>query len=497
MKKIITSVLLLLSFTIACNANPKWEKDITADLQTTNEPIIKEAKLITASYIELDWAGTQYINNAGRSKENNTFEETGYFEVLLDGQACAQSFPWYWNITDYTLHGVKVNQNKTTIRLATALSTEQMKALENGTSKLSVRIANTNVTGNNSTPANTSTVYPVVYKPYYDKIIVSKTGIPVKASEFVNIRTLQKAVDMIDIILSSAPQAIIEKMRTTNVFCIFGPGEHSYNIPEHRGIFIRDAWTRAEGYGGFTAATSACNVERNGTFPAPYYPEGYRSGYAHECILAHEFGHGIHSAFNAVYEPDSPIRKEFSNAFSNLVAKNMWTPYVRNTASGGEYFATLTAVWYNAMAEGNSANCNTRDELYKFDRKGYDFFGKFFSHDNTFIDSNWSNCPNTDSPASAWDPEPFSDPVTRPIASAAPQATVTVPVGTAIDKVVLPTTVQVVFANNGGTGLPVSWNTSAYKSNVAGTYTMEGTIQATNVLTNPNNVKVSIKVEVK
>jgi hypothetical protein len=170
---------------------------------------------------------------------------------------------------------------------------------------------------------------------------------------------------------------------------------------------------------------------------------------------------------------------------------------VRNTASGGEYFATLTAVWYNAMAEGNAANCNTRDELYKFDRKGYDFFAKFFSNNNTFIDSNWSNCPNTDSPASEWDPEPFSDPVTRPVASVTPQVTVIVPIGTAIDAVKLPVTVKVVFSDNGGTGLPVSWNTATCNSKVAGIYTLEGTIQATNVLTNPNNVKASIAVEVK
>ena len=371
-----------------------------------NEPLIKVAKLITNNFIELDWEGTQYISNAGQSKEDDSFSATDYFEVLLNDQAVAQSVPWYWNITDYTLHGVKVNQNKTTIRLATALTAEQMTAVEKGTSKLTVRIANTTVAGSDGTPANTSKVYLVVYKPYYDKIIVSKTGIPIKASEFVDIRTVQKAVDMVDVILSAAPEALVEKMRTSNTFCIFGPGEHSYNIPEHRGIFIRDAWTRAEGYGGYTAATSACNVERNGTHPAEYYPEGYRSGYAHESILAHEFGHGIHSAFNAVYPEGSPLRTEFSNAFDNVVSKNMWTPYVRNSRGGGEYFATLTAVWYNGMAEGNSANCNTREELYKHDRKGYDFFAKFFSHDITFLAPNWSDCPNTASPT--WsDPEPF------------------------------------------------------------------------------------------
>ncbi|MDL2208260.1 hypothetical protein LJB97_01410, partial [Parabacteroides sp. OttesenSCG-928-O15] len=346
------------------------------------------------------WKGTQYIRNAGQSKEDNSFNATDYFEVLLDNQALSQSVPWYWNITDYPLNGVKINQNKTTIRLSPELTAEQMKAVKEGASRLTVRVANRAVAGNDGTPANNSVVYPVAYKPYYDKMVTSKTGILVKGSEFVDIRTVQKTADIIDVILSAAPQLIIEKMRTSNVFCIFGPGEHSYNIPEHRGIFIRDAWDRAEGYGGFVAATSACNVERNGTHPADYYPEGYASRYADECILAHEFGHGIHSAFNAVYPEGSSLRDELAEAFAHVTANNMWTPYIREGRGGSEYFATLTAVWYNAMAESNSAGCNTREELYLYDRKGYDFFSKIFSSYHMILDENWGDVLNTAHPSS-------------------------------------------------------------------------------------------------
>ena len=420
MKKTILSLtcgFLMCAATLLAHSMPDSQNAVNEDQGiSANEPIVKAAKLITTSFIELDWEGTQNIKNAGQTKENREFSETGYYEVLLDGKACELSVPWYWNITDFSLHGVKVNQNKTTIRLATALTEEQMAAIKNGTSKVTVRVANVAITGDDDTPANTSTIYPIVFKPYYEKIVVSKSGITVKGSEFVDMRTVNKAADMIDKILSAAPKAILEKMSTSNVFCIFGPGEHSYNIPEHRRIFLTDAWTRAEGYGGFTAATSACNVERNGTHPADYYPEGYRSGYAHECILAHEFGHGIHSAFNAVYPVGSAIRNEFDSAFSNTVSKEMWTPYVRNSRGGGEYFATLTAVWYNAMAEGNGANCNTRDELYKFDRKGYEFFSKIFSHEINVIAPNWSDVESTASPAWEWDPEPFAEPFTDTIA---------------------------------------------------------------------------------
>lgn len=361
-------------------------------------PFVKEAKLITDRFIELDWQGQQYVSNAGRSKENLEFEATDVYEVKLDGKILVQETPWYWNITDLMLNGLPVKQNKTTIRLATVLTSGQMSALESGKSKLTVRIVDKTVAGPDGTPANSKTVYPVAWKPYYTHTIVSKTGIPVKGSEFVDVRTVQKAADLIDVILSAAPQLILEKMRTSNTFLIFGPGEHSYNIPEHRRIFLTDHWNRAEGYGGFNSATSACNVERNGVHPADYYPEGYASRYADECIIAHEFGHGIHSAFNAVYPEGSSMRTELAEAFANVTANGMWTPYVRNGRGGSEYFATLTAVWYNAMAEGNAAGCNTRSELYAYDRKGYDFFSRIFSSYHMTLDEHWSDVQNTAPP---------------------------------------------------------------------------------------------------
>ena len=447
MKRILFLSVVLLSvtvFSVMAQEQSFRQSASLVEMPPEPPPVIKEARLITNNFIELRWEGQQYINNAGRSRENITFSATNNFEVKLNDRVLTQNFPLYWNITNMPLHGVKLNQNMTTLRLSPALSNRQMTAVQNGTSTLTVRITNTAsaVTGSHlliaSTPANapiplsamgqpgppadTTNIINVVHKPYYDKEIKSPVAeIRVKGSEFVNIETLHEAGKIIDVILSAAPADLVANMRVNNTFVIFGPCEHSYNIPEHRDVFLNrdsagkftDNWNRAEGYGGRTAATSAANVHRNHVAQVSFYPSAYASGYRDESILAHEFGHGIHSAFNAVYPATHPLRQEFMNAFNNSRSRNMWTPYIRDSARGGEYFATLTTVWYNAMANRNGANCNTREEFFKYDRKGYDFFAKIFSHDVEELSSSWrvpaGAAPNWE----VGDSEPFAKPSTE------------------------------------------------------------------------------------
>jgi len=392
-------------------------------------PVIREARVVTSGFIELDWQGTQYINNAGRSKENTSAVHNN-FEVMLNGTRLAlnSSVPsWYWNITNYQLHGVRVNQNKTTLRLATALTSAQMTALQNGTSTMTVRITGS-VTGSvinlMSTPAgaiaasaigapgpaaNTTTVYPVAYKPYYDKTVTSMSGVPVRGSEFVLQRTVQQAADMVDVILSAMPESILTGMRSRNQFVIFGPGEHSYNITEHRSIFLTDNWNRAEGYGGNTAATSAANVERHhniATAQRPY-ESGYASGYRNESILAHEFGHGVHSALPTAMRNE--ITAIFNSARStpenpaNPSGRNKWdNSYAGSNAS--EYIATATATWFDAMNEtsnwgGTYGPLNYREELRRYDTPFYNFLTRIYPETRTLSTAWGSGIPNSSAPA--------------------------------------------------------------------------------------------------
>ncbi|MCL2689543.1 MAG: hypothetical protein FWE57_06830 [Chitinispirillia bacterium] len=391
--------------------------------QAQTAPVIREAKIVTNTFIELDWEGTQYVNNAGRSKENLSYN-TNNFEIRLNGAVRAQqaansnnSAPWYWNITNLSLHGVRVNQNKTTLRLAAALSDAEMTALRNGTSTMTVRITG-NITGSsNSSPstagtaASTVTAYPVVYKPYYDKTVTSQAGIPVRGSEFVLQRTVQQAADMVDVILSAMPENILASMRRTHSFVIFGPGEHSYNIPEHRSIFLTDAWNRAEGYGGNTSATSAANVERHHMIPASQrpYESTYASGYRDESILAHEFGHGVHSGMRSA---NSTMNNELTAIYNsaratpenpaNPTGRRKWdNSYAGSNAS--EYIATATATWFDAMREtaswgGTYGPLNYREELRRYDTPFYNFLTRIYPETRTLSAAWGSGVPNTSAP---------------------------------------------------------------------------------------------------
>ncbi|MCI6553634.1 MAG: glycoside hydrolase N-terminal domain-containing protein, partial [Lachnospiraceae bacterium] len=71
--------------------------------------------------------------------------------------------------------------------------------------------------------------------------------------------------------------------------------------------------------------------------------------------------------------------------------------------------------------------------------------------------------------------------------------------GTAFGKLALPKTVTVVLDSEGGekAGVAVVWAKGEYNETKAGVYTLEGIIETTDEIRNPNGIKASIKVEVK
>ncbi|MDR2711995.1 MAG: Ig-like domain-containing protein [Clostridiales bacterium] len=517
-----------------------------------DQPEIEEARIITAGMIELHWkvhtkwtgsqAAYRYSDNhpdtlSGAGSSLNFFStqnnHNANFRVQIDGVTIAQRTgtfsPYYWHADNYLLHQVRMNQHVSTLRLNANLTSAQQTALQNGTSTLTVQIIG-DVTNRAGVAADKTKVYTAIWKPYYDKLVTAKTGLGIRGSQYVDMRTVEKAAGITDVIMSAMPQAVVNTISSQGAFLLFGPGEHSGNIPEQRNVITYDQFNRAEGYGGTNAATSAANVERCNVVvggvtnnPVDYYPAGYRSGYQHESILAHEFGHKIQSAFNSVFASTHPLRQEFTSAFSQVTSRVMWTPYVRDASGGSEYFATMTSVWYNGMSEGNAANCNTRDEFHRYDRRGYDFFSKLFSVDKVILSPDWANCPNTAAPTWATgNADPNTTRQTRALLATPDLPPVAVNIGTPISAVTLPEKVQVAFADSFSTaplswsspyGLdlyPVTWDTSAYDGNVPGTYIIEGTPHAsypgrylttgpytTDVITNPDNVKAIIEVTVE
>jgi len=419
-------------------------------------PTVASAYLVTNRFIEINWAGTDYINGAGASKENNMANHRGNFEVRLNGTVLAltamptrpdvSTHPvMYWNITNMSLHGVRVNQNKTTLQLQTALTNTQMTAVQNGSSTLDVRITGgvtaSTLTGNTpasttgSVPANgvsgmnpaanigapgaaanTTTRHTVVHRPYYTNTVTSSDGVAVRGSEFVLLSTVQEAARQVDVILSAAPASLNSRLASTSSFVVFGPGEHSYNIPEHRYLFLRDAWNRAEGYGGNVSATSAAGVTRQHILPSAQrpYDVNYRTGYANESILAHEFGHGIMNAMNAnsVTNPGSSsnMNREIDAIYNAVIRmpENPANPTGRLRWQGAtagsltymssnshEFVATAVSIWFDAMAESQwqtngRGMVNFREDLRLYCPQTYNFFTRILPEQKVLSEA-WSS----------------------------------------------------------------------------------------------------------
>jgi hypothetical protein len=419
-----------------------------ADASST-PPTVAAVNLISGSFIEIDWRGTDYINGAGRSKEHPYADYREHFEIRLDGVVLAQAEPWYWNITNLLLRGVRVNQNKTTLRLARNLTSAQMAAVQEGSSVLDVRIVSDEVRAsrlsltegglNGSTPltaippaaigapgarANTVTRHRVAFRPYYTNTILSRDGVPVRGSRYVQPATVESAVSQVDVILSAAPAPLITRLANTSQFVIFGPGEHSFNIPEHRSVFLRDTWSRAEGYGGNTSATSSAGVTRQHILPVEErtYPPTYATAFRNESILAHEFGHGIMNAMgnNALVNPGSPthMRGEIEEILADVIripenperpdGRLRWQGRDRGSltymaTNAHDFAATSVSIWFDAMAESEWQNngrgpVNTRDELRRYCTPTYNFFTRILPEERALSPAWGREIPNSRHP---------------------------------------------------------------------------------------------------
>ncbi|MCL1832140.1 MAG: hypothetical protein FWG45_04415 [Oscillospiraceae bacterium] len=427
-------------------------------------PFVESIRLITNRFIEINWATTDYINNAGASKENIFADNRDSFEIRLNGSVLPQralpasmangntSGPFYWNIVNLSLHGVRINQNKTTLQLQNALTNAQIAAIRDGESVLEVRIASDDVRSSrlnlkvpelavkDATPmsgaippeaigapgsrANTLMWHRVTYEPYYTEAVMSLNGVSIRGSAEVFHATVQDAAAQADAILSAAPEALIDRLTASYSFSIYGPGEHPFNIPEHRSIFLRDDWNQYEGYGGNVSSTSAANVSRNHVLYSyeQLYPVRYVTPNPNESMLAYEFGHAIMNAIDHVSLWNdgamSNMRRELDAIRASVTAKleNPANPVGRLKWQGAEsgtftrmsgdshgFMAGASTIWFNAKSESawqtnGNGPVNTRDELRRYDSLTYNFLTRFMPEAST-LSATWGrDVPDSRSP---------------------------------------------------------------------------------------------------
>ncbi len=241
--------------------------------------------------------------------------------------------------------------------------------------------------------------YDAPFEDYYKYRMVSKSGVPVNGSATLlwGMKTVERAAEMVDIQLSQRPDIAAQMVNSGASLAIFGKGECAYHIPEHRESYQVGS-LYVEGFGGTTCSITECNVwhwhNENSDRPDPEYTTHYKN----ENIMIHEFGHGVKIAGFDRME-DRSTAEEFQMVYRHAKAAGLW-PNSYAISNSDEYFATLSAIWFNVMNEcsrddgwdGTRGPINTRRELYNYDIDAYKFFSKIYPHVN--LDGAWSPVPD-------------------------------------------------------------------------------------------------------
>ncbi len=239
----------------------------------------------------------------------------------------------------------------------------------------------------------------VPFEDYYKYKLITKSGVLVKGSDKLlwGEKTVARAGELVDIQLSASPDIAAQMVASGASLSIYGPGENAYHVPEHRSGYHVDS-LYVEGFGGIACSITECNIwhwhAKNDARP----DKNYTTHYLNENILIHEFGHGVKIA-GIDRMQDRSLYTEFQMLYRHAKSAGLW-PNTYAISNSDEYFATLSAIWFNVMNEchgddgwdGTRGPINTRRELYNYDIDAYKFFSKIYPYRN--LDGEWTPVPD-------------------------------------------------------------------------------------------------------
>jgi hypothetical protein len=162
---------------------------------------------------------------------------------------------------------------------------------------------------------------------------------------------------------------------------ILGYHNHMYMAPNRRSLYSAGPTVLyAEGLGYHVCSTMEYSLLRDYT----------STRYKHESIMHHEGAHSV----------EYPGMFYFTDL--NFEMHEIWDNFGRATWMGGstyaggspaEWFATLSTYWFGTMREsvdgsvtGVWTGISTREELYEYDRKGYEFMKRVYYNGDTYLD---------------------------------------------------------------------------------------------------------------
>lgn len=355
-----------------------------------NAPTVVKAQLINSQDIELYWS--EDVDGAGwvESQYENgmiVMQEQNY-SVTVNGKNnpihyyCWQEYNSedkgvvYYN-TRNDFYPKNPDNHKTTIRLS-----EPITNLSN-LPEIKVTIKGNKIKSKTGVFVPEQTITVSEYEPFYQQEIILECGVKIVGTANVRQEAMTTAEAMMKVILAN--KDIAKRMGDAGCMLgIYGEGEIAYDIPEHR-FEYDEAYLYVEGFGGTQLASiKDANVLRLKT-------GNYTTGYPDESILTHEFAHTIHT-----FGLSETQQQELLNIYTAARNAGKW----ENSYAGSneyEYFATISAMWFNAMddtADGNwdgvRGPINTRAELKAYDRAAYDFLSSVYVSDQ-YLPSPWEN----------------------------------------------------------------------------------------------------------
>lgn len=223
---------------------------------------------------------------------------------------------------------------------------------------------------------------------FYPERIVTSSGVVVKASASVKPESLANAAAQVEAQLAVTGTGVGARMAEAGCsLAVYGARENTYFVPEHRGGYSPTMYD-VEGYGGNFYNNCVSSIsERNVLRVRDASNEFENTNYPNENILIHEFGHAVRSV-GVDGLADTALSDEFFAAYENAYLSGLW-PNTYAISNSDEFFATLSAIWFNVMAEkpdwndGVRSPINTRAELQEYDPQSYAFFAKIYPSDVT------------------------------------------------------------------------------------------------------------------
>ncbi|MFG3340877.1 OmpL47-type beta-barrel domain-containing protein [Glycomyces sp. NPDC048151] len=254
------------------------------------------------------------------------------------------------------------------------------------------------VTGSNIQDAQGKTAKDAAYTgvpvlDYYTQHVTTATGIDIKAGPRVDPATLDLAATQVDVQLGRDDNGIADTMADYGCsLAVYAARENAYLVPEHRGGYDPEMYD-VEGYGGSEWNNCVSSIsERNVLRTRGNENDFLNTRYTNENILIHEFGHAVRLV-GIETQDDKALSDELYAVYENAYNTGRW-PNTYAIGNIDEYFATLSTVWFDNMAEkpdwtdGVRSPINTRAELKEYDPEAYAFFAKVYPADLT-LPSPW------------------------------------------------------------------------------------------------------------